>query len=202
MSKYSKEWGFGGVFGLVDLPPVVIKIPFLTEIVFKSEISYYYLALFFLLLTIYIVYCWKRSRFGRAGMALRENEVLAKSIGISPHMVLTLIFSLSTALAGLTGAVYGHYVRAVHPWMFMVHYMLIMMVCLFVGGPGTLGGPVVGSLIYMFAVEPLRVSEPAKLVLLGTILLVFMRFMPQGVYPVFRSFVINISSKFSMKQKK
>lgn len=195
MSGYSTQWGLGGVFGLVDLPGVVIKIPFLSAFEFKSELSYYYLALFFLLVTIYIVHRWRRSKFGRAGIALRENEALASSIGIQPHFVLTMVFSLSTALAGLTGAVYGHYVHAVHPWMFMPDYMLIIMVCLFMGGPGTLGGPVVGTIIYFFVVDPLQISGPLKLFILGVILFVFIRFMPEGVYPVLKSVFVNIARR-------
>lgn len=191
-----------GVFGIVDIPFAEINIPFLPKIVFKSETSCYYLVLLILFVMIYLIVSWKRSRFGRAAVAIRENEKLAKSIGINSYIVLTMGFSLSTAMAGLTGAVYAYYVHAVNPHMFGTAYMLIMFICLYIGGAGTIVGPIVGAFIYTFAVKPLPISEPSKLIILGSILLTFILFIPQGVYPFLQSGIKNIFWKFRKYQDK
>lgn len=177
----------GGKTGLSDLPFPVIAFPHLPKIVFSSDLSYYYLALFFLLLTIYLINRWQCSRFGRAAASLRENEMLAKSIGISPLKVYTLTFVIATALAGLCGALYAHYVRFITPSLFGTEYIFILVMMLFVGGVGTMGGPVVGAIVYIFAIQFLPTTGAAKLVLLGAILLICILFMPQGIYVTLRS---------------
>jgi len=202
MSNDAWKMGIGGVYGIVDLPSVVIKIPLLPEIVFKSEITYYYLSLFIVLLIIYVITSWQRSRFGRAAAALRENEPLAKSVGVPPLLILTMVFALSSGLAGLAGAVYAHYIHAVNPQMFLTDYMLIMFVCLFLGGPGTIGGPILGAIIYAFVIQILPVSQPTRLIIMGGALLIFILFMPKGIYPALRTGVENITRRLGINPEK
>ena len=71
--------------------------------VIKSEITFYYFALVVLAIVIYLIYRWQRSRFGRAVAALRENENLARSIGIAPLKLYSLAFAFACALGGISG---------------------------------------------------------------------------------------------------
>lgn len=170
----------GGTAGISQIPPPVIQLPGISHIVIKSETSYYYLALICLLLVIFIISRWQRSRFGRAVAALRENENLAKSIGISPVKLYTMAFVLASAIAGLAGALSAHYSHYVYPGLFDMNYILMPLVMLFVGGPGTFIGPILGSAIFTFGSMP--ASSEISLLIFGIILLLFIRFMPHGVY--------------------
>lgn len=168
----------GGCTGLSGLP-----VPSLFGFEFRTEFSQYYLALALLLITIYLMYRLWRSRAGRAIIALREHEAVARSIGVSPTLYYTLGFSLASALAGLSGALYVHSITVVNPMLFGFTYMIIILICVLTGGKGTLLGPVVGAIFYVLVSEGLRFSEELRYMIFGIILLVFIIFMPRGIYP-------------------
>ena len=200
VTRYFRDFT-GGPWGLTEIPPPVIAIPNLPEIVIKSELSYYFLAVAFLFLTIYLISRWQRSRFGRAVATLRENEMLARSIGIPPVRLYTMAFALAAAIAGLSGALYTHYLHYVSPALFGIYYILILLVTLFVGGVGTMGGPVLGAFIFTFVPELLPTSEEVDLFIFGAILVIFILFMPRGVYPALRSLGENLAQKLSRSRK-
>jgi len=168
----------GGLTGLSGLP-----VPRLFGFEFRTDFSQYYLALALLLLTVYFLQRLWRSRMGRAIIALRENEAVATSIGVSPTLYYTLGFSIACALAGLSGAIYVHSIAVVNPMLFHFQYMIIILICVLVGGKGTLPGPVLGAIFYVWVSELLRFSEQLRFMILGIILLIFIIFMPRGIYP-------------------
>jgi len=94
-----------------------------------------------------------------------------------------MAFALAAALAGLSGALYAHHLHVINPMLFSLHYLLLMFVMMFVGGKGTLGGPVLGAAIFTFVPEWLPTTDEVDLVILGAILLIAILFMPRGVYP-------------------
>ena len=173
----------GGRPGISAIPSPAISLPGLPDIVFRTDLSYYFLALFFLILTMYIIRRWEKSRFGRASILLGQNEMLAQSVGISPLLVHTMTFTLSSAIAGLSGALFAHYLRFISPQLFELSYMIKFAVILFVGGIGTYGGPVLGAFIFILLPEVLPTSEEYDLVGIGVVLLLFILFMPKGVFP-------------------
>jgi len=168
----------GGLTGIAGLP-----VPRLFGFEFHSEFSQYYLALALLLLTIYLIRRLWRSRVGRAVISLREDEPVAMSIGISPTFYYTLMFALGCGIAGVSGALYVHSLTVVNPMLFHFQYMLIILIAMFVGGMGTLAGPVLGAIVYVWVSEWLRFSEALRFMILGIILLIFIIFMPRGIYP-------------------
>lgn len=168
----------GGLTGLGGLP-----VPRLFGFEFRTDFSQYYLALALLLITLYLLQRLWHSRVGRAIIALRENEAVAMSIGVSPTFYYTLGFSIACALAGLSGAVYVHSIAVVNPMLFHFQYMIIILICVLVGGMGRLPGPVLGAIFYVLVSELLRFSEQLRFMVLGIILLIFIIFMPRGIYP-------------------
>ncbi|MCK4790440.1 MAG: branched-chain amino acid ABC transporter permease [Desulfobacteraceae bacterium] len=198
--RYFREFT-RGTWGIPNIPPPVIAIPNLPEIVIKSELSYYFLALAFLFLTMYLISKWQRSRFGRAVATLGENEMLARSIGIAPVRLYTMAFVLATAIAGLSGALYAHYLHHVSPALFELPYMVMLLVILFVGGVGTMGGPVLGAFIFTFVPELLPTSDEVDLFIFGAMLLIFILFMPRGIYPPLRSLGKNFIRRLSRSRK-
>lgn len=198
--RYFKDFT-GGSWGITDIPPPVIAIPGLPEIVFKSEFSYYYLALVFLIVTIYLISRWQRSRFGRAAAALRESEMLAKSTGVPAVRLYAMTFGLAAAIAGLSGALYAHYLHYVSPMLFGIFYLFKLLVMLFVGGVGTMGGPVLGAVIFTLVPEMFPTSEEVDFLIFGIILLITIVFMPQGIYPALRSLGKIFTQRFSRARK-
>jgi len=172
-----------GFSGISRIPHPVIAIPWLTPIEFKSPFSYYYLVLASLVLTIYLIRRLLQCRFGRAVIALRENEGLASSVGVDALWYYVLAFTLSAALAGLSGAAFAHFVRFITPNLLGMEYVFMMLIMVIVGGKGTIVGPVLGAAIFVLVPEWLRIVEQLRPVLLGIFFLLCIIFLPGGVYP-------------------
>lgn len=191
----------GGPPGISGLPYPVIAIPGLPEFRFNTDLSYYFLTLIFLVLTVYVIKRWKQSRFGRAAKALAENETLSESIGISPLLVHTMTFTLAAAIAGLAGALFAHYLRYATPLLFSMKYMMDFALMLVIGGIGTFGGPIFGAFFIWLLPEFLPFSDKWDLVFKGLILFLFVRFMPQGIYPNLKILAIRLIQRLFRHRK-
>lgn len=122
-----------------------------------------------------------RSPIGRAWHAVRENESLASSLGISPLRYQMIAFVLGAAISGLGGGFYAHYVGFVSPTELGFHYIGVVFIMLIAGGASTMSGPLIGSVVFGVLPELLRVAEMARSLLLGLILLFCIAVMPEGL---------------------
>jgi branched-chain amino acid transport system permease protein len=168
----------GGSRGIHLIPS--LSIP---PLKFDTQIAFYYLALGCLILTAYLMIRWLRSPFGRAVVAIRENEELAKSTGINSYKYYVMAFTLATALAGLSGSLYAFYMKSITPALFNTDYMLMMLIMVIIGGSGTIGGPILGSAIYVFGLNLIPIGKESAYVVFGAILLACIIFLPRGIYP-------------------
>ena len=175
----------GGPAGLRKVPSPSI---FGWEI--RSEFSYYYLALGFLLLIVWVLARLEHTRFGRAVRSINENEALASAVGVSARKYYVLAFGFSCALVGFSGALYAHHFRFVNPNLLSLQPMFIFLIIVLVGGSGTLWGPVLGAAAYVWISEYLRVIEEFRFLIFGVVLLLIVLFMPRGIYPTLREGVI------------
>lgn len=162
-------------------PPSPISFFGLYELHFDSTASRYYLALAVLLLSLAFVWRLVHSPIGRALEAIRQNELLASCLGISLVYYKLLAFSLSAAMAGLAGVLYGVYISYLNPvdaglWngFYAVMYVVI-------GGMGTFWGPVVGTVFLVTLPEALRTFQDYRLLLLGILLILTITFLPDGI---------------------
>lgn len=170
-----------GPMGLKNIQPPRVHLANLMDYEFSSKNSYYYLILGLVSLTLYICYRYVNSRFGRACMAIRENETLASSVGICATKWGIITFVLSTFLAGLAGSFYAHYVLFISPDLFGFSFTTSMLLMLIIGGKGTMAGPVLGAVLFTIIPEYLRVAEIYRLSIFGLVLMVAVIFMPQGM---------------------
>ena len=121
------------------------------------------------------------SPIGRAWHAVRENESLASSLGISPLHYQMAAFVLGAVISGLGGGFYAHYVGFISPTELGFHYIGVVFIMLIAGGAGTLPGPIIGSVVFGVLPELLRVAETARNLLLGLILLFCIAVVPEGL---------------------
>src|SRR5207247_894675 len=121
----------------------------------------------------------------RAFVALRENEALAESVGVSVTHYLVLAAVVSAAMAGLSGSLYAHYTRFVSPEVFLFSYTVTMVIMVVAGGKGTLAGPLVGALIFTALPEALRAvtSWQWQMLAYGVLLILLVFFLPRGIVP-------------------
>lgn len=170
-----------GFMGLPGLQIPALYLPGIGDIDLGSKERFYYVALVAALLTFWLCAKLVGSSVGRAFVLVRENEVLAESLGISAFRYCMIAFVAGAAMAGAAGALYGHYVGFVSPDLFNFSYVTIMLIMVILGGKGTLIGPVLGAVIFTFLPELLRDASQYRMVLFATILIVATMFMPRGI---------------------
>lgn len=174
-----------GPMALNNIPPLSAWLPGEGVVPLYQKEYYYFLVLAVAVASYLIIQRLVRSRVGRALVALRENESLARSVGINVTRYLVIATVISAGMAGAAGALYTHYVRIVDPDVFMFIYTVTMVIMVITGGKGTLAGPVVGGLIFGFLPEVLRdVAGPeVQWIIYGVVMIAIVFFLPQGIVP-------------------
>ena len=167
----------GGTDGLIGIPPP----PAIGPLRFDTLTTQYYLALAFLLLTIYVVWALVHSLVGRTFLAVRNSEDLARAVGIDAGRTHQLSFVISAALAGLGGSLYAVFLGYIGPAMGNVQMTFMMLVYLMIGGVASLAGPLVGTLLVMGLMQALQAFNEYQMMVLGPILVVVIIFFPHGL---------------------
>jgi branched-chain amino acid transport system permease protein len=126
---------------------------------FASNQAYAYVCLAILAVFLFVDWRLTRSRAGRAMAAFRANERIAATIGVNVTSYKLLAFATAGFLAGVAGALFGHWNQAVQALDFDLRTALVWVLMAVVGGLGSRAGVVVGSAF--FAVFPLALSAAA-----------------------------------------
>ena len=158
-----------------------IPIPSIGGMLFSTKVHFYYLTLIFVLGALWFTKKIVSSPIGRAFDAIRENEPLAESVGVSAYRFATLAFVIATAFAGMAGSFYAHYVTYISPEIDEFSIMISILVMVVLGGKGTIFGPVLGALIFTFLPEYLRFAKDLRLPIFGLILILGIVFLPRGI---------------------
>jgi branched-chain amino acid transport system permease protein len=182
-----------GPMALNNIPSLAysIPVPWVKSIPLQHRISNYYLVLFVALVAFIIIQRLVQSGLGRAMIAFRENEPLAKSVGINVTRYLVLAAVTSAAIAGAAGCLYAQYVRIVDPDAFLFIYTVTMVIMVISGGKGTLAGPIVGGIIFSIVPELLRGQSVPELqwIVYGALMILIVYFLPEGIVPAVQRLV-------------
>ncbi len=134
--------------------------------------AYYFL---FLILCIAIIFVSLRlhdSRLGRAFIAIREDEIAAKAMGINTRNVKLLAFSLGASFGGVSGAMFASFQGFISPESFSLMESIIILAMVVLGGIGHIPGVILGSIILAALPEVLRHTvEPVQIALFGSVLM-------------------------------
>jgi branched-chain amino acid transport system permease protein len=150
--------------------------------IFEERLAYYYLILAVLFAVQAGLYYLLRARAGLYLRAIRDDEIAAASRGVKIVWWKTFAFTLSAAICGLAGALYGHFAQFVSPELGLLSQTGIVISMVVIGGLGTLVGPVGGALLVYVLSEFLRDVGNAQLVVFAFLVIVFARFFRQGLW--------------------
>jgi len=169
------EWkgltgGGNGIFGVPPPSPA-----------FLDPRAFYYLSLGFAVVIIGFIARILTSEIGRAMDSIREGERLAECSGVPVLRFKVLVFVLGCGLAGIAGALQGHFVRYIDPTSFSMIQSLNLVVMNVIGGMYTLVGPMIGTIFLVVLPELLRGYVELQRVFFGIILIVVMAFLPGGL---------------------
>ena len=131
-----------------------------TKEIFGIEIpgvtQYYYMFLVLVLISVFICYRLERSRIGRAWMAIREDEVAAKAMGINTRNMKLLAFGMGATFGGVSGVMFATFQRFVSPESFALNESVMIVAMVVLGGMGHIPGVIIGALLLAALPETLR----------------------------------------------
>jgi branched-chain amino acid transport system permease protein len=142
-------------------------------------------------ITFALLYRITRSPFGRALKVIREDEFVAKALGKDTVAMKTKAIVIGSLFAGLAGSLWAHYVTFISPADFTLTETILVLLCVVLGGRGTLSGPFIGAFAVIFFGEIVRFIPipadytrfvaPIQGMVYGFILILMMRKRPQGI---------------------
>ena len=164
------EWGSvtGGPGGIFNIPKPALRIHYWTVTLAAA-------------LALWLTANLRDSAWGRALVAVKESEVAAESLGLSAYYVRIVAFTVSAAFAGAAGALFTFANGYISPDSFTLQTSILFLLALLFGGLGRIAGPVVGSLALTLLPELLTRLIDYRLILYGTLLLVSIYWLPEGL---------------------
>jgi len=123
----------------------------------------YYLFVLIVIASVLVCYRLERSRIGRAWMAIREDEIAAKAMGINTRNMKLLAFGMGATFGGISGVLFSTLQGFVSPESFSLQESIIVVAMVVVGGIGHIPGVLVGALLLSALPEVLRyVGDPMR----------------------------------------
>jgi branched-chain amino acid transport system permease protein len=141
----------------------------------------YYLVITALVLTVMVVYALVHSPYGRTLWSIRENEPLARAVGINTNLHKIGVFALSGAFAGLGGILQAYYLRHISPTLYGAFPSLYLALMVMLGGARPLYGPLIGAIIVTFLPEVGGLDPIDSRIAYGVGLLLVILLLPSGV---------------------
>lgn len=143
----------------------------------------YYLALGLAAVSVAAVAALAGSRLGLGMQAIREDEEAAEASGVGALALKLTALALSTALAGLAGGLFAYYHISYYPsHPFSPHWTFDALLMTFIGGVGTLHGPVLGAVLYVFLKEYLALRwVEFHLLIFGALFIAIVLLLPGGL---------------------
>ena len=123
---------------------------------FSKVTNYYFLLVLLVVLAVFICYRLERSRIGRAWMAIREDEVAAKAMGINTRNMKLLAFGMGATFGGVAGSMFASFQGFISPESFALQESVMVVAMVVLGGIGHLPGVIVGALLLAALPEVLR----------------------------------------------
>jgi len=172
-----------GSMGLPGIPS-----PQLFGYEFSTNLPYYYLILILVLITVFTMYRLIDSRIGRALIAIREDDLAAKTVGIDITAYKVMAFAIGAFFAGIAGSFYAHYTSFIDPHTFSFMESISILAMVVLGGMGSITGSIIGAVILSVIPEMLRGLSEYRMIIFGLIMMAVMIIRPQGIMGKGREF--------------
>jgi branched-chain amino acid transport system permease protein len=153
------------------------------DVSFRPPQNFYYLALAFVVLAVFVSWRLSVSRVGRAWTAMREDEQVADAMGISTTKYKLLAFAMGGAIGSIGGALFAVKIGSLTPASFQIFVSITALAVVILGGLGSIPGVVVGALALIGLPGLLREFEEYRLLIYGGVLVAIMVLRPQGLVP-------------------
>lgn len=166
----------GGALGLSNIPQ--------PELLGESMSSFSFALMTWLLVALAAFIAWRalNSRVGRAWLAIREDELVADALGVNTTRLKVLAFALGALYAGVAGSLFAHYTTFISADSFGFNESATMLSMVVLGGLGSIPGAITGAILLALAPEVLRPLADYRMLIYGLLLVLLMRYRPQGLF--------------------
>lgn len=155
----------GGAQGLKGIPRI-------------ATLGYVY---WIMIVVILLIFTLGRSKFGRAIMSIREDEIASEAAGIPTTKYKVMAFTISSFFAGVGGSLYAHYQGYLDPNKFQFMFSIEIFVIVVLGGLGSVTGSILSAIVLTVLPELLRQFSEYRLLVYSLALVIMMIFRPQGM---------------------
>ena len=158
-------------------------------------VAYYYLFLGLAAVTVLMIMFIIRSKMGYYLRAIRNDEMVARVMGINTTRWKILAFMLSSGIAGIAGAFYGHYNGLLTPVMIDFNEMAFIVIMVVIGGIRSIAGPVIGAILIELLTETFREFGEIRMVVFALAVIAIARLYNEGAMGTIRQFTQWISRR-------
>jgi branched-chain amino acid transport system permease protein len=167
----------GGPDGLAFIPGIS-----LFGFALDSVVKYFYFV--WCIVAVVMLLCLNiiQSRVGRALRSIHDSEMAASAVGVNVAKYKIVVFTLSAVLASFAGSLYAHYLNFINPSSFDLFVSIKLIIMIILGGMHSLWGAIVGAVLISFlSYEWLHFFEDAEVMIYGSIVLLIVIFLPDGI---------------------
>jgi len=137
--------------------------------------------IFWVVITIWVIRNFIYSNYGRGVLAIREDETVGELMGVNTRQVKVLAFVISAFFAGVAGGLFAHLLQYINPTMFDILKSTDILVMVYLGGVGSLGGSIIGAALFTILLEVFRPLQVWRMVLIPLLLVLLMIFRSRGI---------------------
>jgi branched-chain amino acid transport system permease protein len=193
----NEDWLTGGSIGMMDIPS-----PMLFGFDVGGESAFYYVCLVAAAIIFLALDRIAKSRFGRALVAISQDEEAARASGIAIGVYKSKCFLVAAFAAGIAGGLYAYHSRYLNPNDFGFQKSIDILIMVVVGGLGSLPGAALGAAIVVLVPEFLRSSGEFRLILFGVLVIVLMGAGNRGVAGIVADMVERIRAHWQNRMSR
>ncbi len=185
-----QSWNFVGAAKGLELP--LKSMPSLLYLQFRSDTYYYYILLFLFFFGFFYINWFRKSRLGFQLRAIKDNEEVARSLGINVHWCKIKTYAIATSFVAVVGSFHACYNFNIDPEDIMsLDLSILIAMMAMVGGAGSLWGPIIGAAVLIPLKSYLGSWLGGKeglagldLVIYALIIMIIAAFEPRGIWGI------------------
>jgi len=185
-------WRFVGAARGLEISPIKYQPPDFLRLIFKEDVYYYYVLFVFFVIGILYINWFRKSQLGFQLRAIKDNEEMARSLGINVHWAKVKTYAIATAFVSVIGSFHACYIKAIEPEDTMsLDISILIALMAMLGGAGSLWGPIIGAGILIPLKSYLKEWLGATaglagidLVIYGLIIMIISAFEPRGIWGI------------------
>ncbi len=167
-------WDFVGAARGLEISPTKYRSPDFLRLIFKEDVYYYYVILGLLFVGLLYVNWFRKSRLGFQLRAIKDNEEVARSLGINVHWAKIKTYAIATAFVSAIGSFHVCYIKNIEPEDTMsLEISILIALMAMLGGAGSLWGPIIGASVLIPLKSYLKEYLGAKAGLMGIDLIIY-----------------------------